>query len=90
VTSIPFRFFWLGLPSRSFLPAMGNEVYLDDTLVRTKELALAMLVSRSTVRNWKMAGYVFQFGRMTTPGHCKAWLRDRADKKQPAAGRTAF
>ena len=33
---------------------MGNEGYLYDTLVRTKELALAMLVSRSKVRNWKL------------------------------------
>jgi len=82
-----FSFFWLGFRSRSFLPTMGNEGYLDGTLVRTKELAVAMLVSRSTVRNWKVAGYVFQFGRMTTPGHCKAWLRDRADKKQPATVR---
>jgi hypothetical protein len=66
---------------------MGNERYSDDTLVRAKELAVAMLVSRSTVRNWKVAGYVFQFGRMMTPGHCKAWLRDRADKQQPTTGR---
>jgi hypothetical protein len=56
---------------------MGNEGYSDDTLVKTKELAVAMLVSLSTVRNWKLAGYVFQFGRLTTPRHCKAWLRER-------------
>jgi hypothetical protein len=56
---------------------MRNEVFLDDTLVSVKELSLAMHVSRSTVFNWKAAGYVFEFGRMTTPGHCKAWLRER-------------
>ena len=66
---------------------MGNEGYFDDTLVRTKELAVAILVSHSTVRNWKVAGYVFQFGGMTTPGHCKAWLKDRVHKQQPATGR---
>jgi NAD(P)-dependent dehydrogenase (short-subunit alcohol dehydrogenase family) len=54
---------------------MGGERYSDDSLVITKELAVAMLVSLSTIHNWKKAGYVFQFGRMTTPGHCKAWLR---------------
>jgi hypothetical protein len=66
---------------------MGFKGYLDDTLVGDKELAMAMLVSRSTVRNWKVAGYVFQFGRMTTPGHCKAWLRESARKAQPARER---
>lgn len=53
---------------------MGNEGYLDDTLARTKELAVAMLVSRSTVRNWKMAGYVFQFGRMKSRDIAKLGL----------------
>jgi hypothetical protein len=41
---------------------MGNKGHLDDTLVRTKEFAVAMLVSRSTVRNWKMAGTYFNSG----------------------------
>jgi hypothetical protein len=63
---------------------MENEGHLDDTLVRAKGLVVAMmLVSRSTVRNWKLT---FQFGRMTTPGDCKAWLKDRVHKQQPGTG----
>jgi hypothetical protein len=62
---------------------MGNERYLDDTLVRAKELAKAMLVSPSTVYNWKVAGYIFQFGQLTTPGHCKAWHLARRENNRP-------
>jgi hypothetical protein len=28
----------------------------------------------------------FQFGRMTTPGHCEGWLTERVNKLQPANG----
>ena len=59
------------------------ELFLDDTLVSGRQLPAAMGVSRSTVFNWKVAGYVFEFGGLTTPGHCKAWLRDRAESVQP-------
>ena len=47
-------------------------------LISGKELPAAMRVSRATVRNWIRAGYVFEFGEMTTRGHCKAWLQEQA------------
>jgi hypothetical protein len=61
---------------------MPKEVFSDHTLVSVKELPAALHVSRSTVFNWKAAGYVFAYGRMTTPGHCKAWLRERAGARR--------
>jgi hypothetical protein len=59
---------------------MTREAFLDSSLVTVKELPVAMLVSRTTVFNWRAQGYVFEFGRLTTLGHCKAWLRARAEK----------
>jgi hypothetical protein len=38
----------------------------------------AMRVSRWTIGRWKAQGYEFEFGRRTTAGHLKAWLRGRA------------
>jgi phage terminase Nu1 subunit (DNA packaging protein) len=52
--------------------------FADDVPVNGKELARTMRVSTRTVSKWKERGYVFEFGRMTTPGHCKEWLRHRA------------
>jgi hypothetical protein len=57
---------------------MTQEAFFDYSLVSVKELPVAMLVSRTTVFNWRARGYIFEFGRMTTVGHCKAWLRQRA------------
>jgi hypothetical protein len=53
-------------------------VRLDDVPVSMSHLAKAMGVSRWTVTRWKEDGYVFEFGRLTTPGHLKTWLRERA------------
>jgi hypothetical protein len=58
-----------------------SSVRLDDIPVTTLQLAKAMGVSRWTVNRWKEDGYTFEFGRLTTPGHLKAWLRQRALKK---------
>jgi hypothetical protein len=35
----------------------------------------------------KLSHLSFQFGRMTTPGDCKASLKERVDKQRPATGR---
>jgi hypothetical protein len=58
----------LGLP----IEERPNKPFADDILVTLQELPKTMLVSRGTVRNWRLEGYVFQFGEMTTPGHCRA------------------
>ena len=52
--------------------------FADDVPVNTKELALAMRVSRWTIYRWKEKGYRYEFGRRTTVGHLKAWLREQA------------
>jgi hypothetical protein len=54
--------------------------FADDVPVTSLEVACAMRVSRWTVGRWKQAGYKFEFGRHTTLGHLKAWLRDQAQK----------
>lgn len=59
-------------------------VRLDDVPVSMSQLAKAMGVSRWTVSRWKEDGYSFEFGRLTTPGHLKMWLRKRAlEKSKP-------
>jgi malate synthase len=55
-------------------------MFTDDSPVTLIELADAMRVSRWTVWNWKHEGYEFQFGNITTPGHCKAWLEQNREK----------
>jgi hypothetical protein len=52
--------------------------FTDDTVVNINDLALAMRVSRWTVGLWRKQGYQFEFGRRTTPGRLKAWLRAEA------------
>jgi hypothetical protein len=52
--------------------------FADDVVVNSKELAEAMRVSRWTLARWREQGYVFEFGTRSAPGHCKAWLRERA------------
>jgi hypothetical protein len=58
----------------------GNVVqrFADDIPVNTKELALDMRVTRWTIYRWKENGCQFEFGRRTTVGHLKAWLREEA------------
>jgi hypothetical protein len=51
--------------------------FADNVSVNTSELAQALRVSRFTVHAWKRAGYQFELGTRTTPGHCKDWLRSR-------------
>ena len=55
----------------------------NDTLVDCVDLARTLRVCRSTIYNWKKAGYTFLYGHWTTPGHAKAWLKERA-KNRPA------
>jgi hypothetical protein len=45
-----------------FIPAMGIEVYSDDMLVSAKQLAVALLVSRSTIRSWQGPDMSFNMG----------------------------
>jgi hypothetical protein len=52
--------------------------FADNVPVNTNELARAMRVSRWTVYGWKESGYRYEFGRRTTVGHLKAWLREQA------------
>jgi hypothetical protein len=52
--------------------------FADDVPVTALEVAGAMRVSRWTVSRWRKLGYQFEFGRRTTLGHLKAWLRDQA------------
>jgi hypothetical protein len=51
--------------------------YADDVPLTAAKVADAFDVSRWTIYRWKMDGYVFEFGRMTTLGHLKNWLRER-------------
>jgi hypothetical protein len=57
-----------------------TQSYADDVVVNAKELAHALRVSRWTVSRWREEGYQFEFGNRSTPGHLKAWLRERADR----------
>jgi hypothetical protein len=50
--------------------------FSDSEPVNLWELAVALRVSRWTVYRWRKRGYQFEFGNRTTPGHCKAWLRE--------------
>jgi hypothetical protein len=50
----------------------------DDVVVSLSELAEAMRTSRWTVRRMEK-GYKFQYGKRTTPGHCRKWLEEHAD-----------
>jgi len=72
---------------------MAAETYVnkfaDDVPVSTSELADAMRVSRWTIRRWKEDGYQFEFGRRTTTGHLKAWLREQALKDQSSSDEEA-
>jgi hypothetical protein len=54
--------------------------YADDVPLTAGDLAKAMRVSRWTVGRWKADGYKFLYGKMTTPGHVKAWLKTEAEK----------
>jgi hypothetical protein len=63
----------------SFLEDMEQKIFADDVPLNTIELAQTMRVSRWTIGRWKKEqGYQFEFGRRTTAGHLKAWLRARA------------
>jgi hypothetical protein len=55
--------------------------YADDVPLTLVELAKAMRRSRWTIYRWKTEGYRFEFGRLTTLGHLKNWLRQQALKK---------
>jgi hypothetical protein len=57
---------------------MEQKSFADDVPVNMKELGQTMRVSRWTIRRWKDQGYEFEFGRRTTAGHLKEWLRTRA------------
>jgi hypothetical protein len=57
---------------------MEQKSFADDVPLNMTELAQAMRVSRWTIGRWKKEhGYQFEFGRHTTAGHLKAWLRKR-------------
>jgi hypothetical protein len=48
----------------------------DNAVVSIGELALALRISRWTIRHWRDdLKYEFEFGNRTTPGHAKAWMR---------------
>jgi hypothetical protein len=57
-----------------------TQSYADDVVVNAKELANALRVSRWTVARWREEGYQFEFGNRSTPGHLKAWLRERTGR----------
>jgi hypothetical protein len=57
---------------------MERQSFAEDAPVNTKDLAKAMGISRWTIGRYKKQGYQFEMGRLTTPGHFKAWLRERA------------
>lgn len=61
----------------------------DDVVVNAKELAQALRVSRWTVSRWREEGYEFEFGNRSTPGHLKAWLRERAGRRKPKTNELA-
>jgi hypothetical protein len=55
-----------------------TQSFADDVVVNAKELAHSLRVSRWTLARWREEGYRFEFGNRSTPGHLKAWLRERA------------
>jgi malate synthase len=59
--------------------------FADNVPVTMTDLALALRVSRFAIYRWMQKGYVFEFGPLTTPGHCKRWLAKNADqlKRKP-------
>jgi hypothetical protein len=59
---------------------MVTKSFADDVVVNGAELAQAVRASRWTLARWREEGYVFEFGTRSTPGHLKAWLRERAAK----------
>src|SRR5258708_31618688 len=63
--------------------------FADDVVVNAKELAHALRVSRWTVARWREEGYQFEFGNRSTPGHLKAWLRERATQRKPKVNELA-
>jgi len=55
-----------------------RDKFADDVVVNSNELCEAIRISRFTLLKWKKAGYIFQYGRRTTPGHCKEWLESQS------------
>lgn len=47
--------------------------------VNCTELAAGLRKSRQYVSAMKEAGYLMEFGTMTTLGHARAWLREHPD-----------
>jgi hypothetical protein len=66
-----------------------TQSFADDVVVNAKELAHALRVSRWTVARWREEGYQFEFGNRSTPGHLKAWLRERAGRGETKANELA-
>lgn len=56
----------------------------DDAFVDGVNLARTLDVCRQTIYNWKKEGYTFLYGHWTTPGHAKAWLKERAKNRRAA------
>ncbi len=54
---------------------------LDNVPVTPLELCEIMRVSRRKLSDWQLEGYRFELGHLTTAGHLKDWLRERANKK---------
>jgi hypothetical protein len=48
----------------------------DTDTLNLSQTARALGVHRNTVGGWIRAGYQPEFGRFTTPGHLKRWLRE--------------
>jgi hypothetical protein len=61
--------------------------YADDVLLNIGELAEALRVSRWTIDRWRKRedGYIFLYGKLTTPAHAKAWLARQAEKASQAS-----
>jgi hypothetical protein len=66
-------------PNQTLINAIAI-VPLDDLQVNMKELSKAMHVSRWTISKWVDMGYEFEFGKQTTVAHCRAWLRENAQR----------
>jgi hypothetical protein len=62
---------------------MVEQAFADDVVVNTKELSQNMRVSEWTAYRWKTQGYRFEFGKRTTTGHLKNWLRGLAEQGPP-------
>ena len=58
-----------------------TQAFADETVVNALELSRALRVSRWTLDRWRKDGYEFEFGSRSTPGHLKAWLRERPRKR---------